>query len=203
MYVFGPDIRIANFSCVIIAISNVRLHKKEFRTVGAVRIGECQLLFVRQRVSQMYGWEHLKTIHRAVRTFNRTSQHLVCMFTSHPYLYVKCFIAVTSHDINGMNTPLKIESVIDILPPIKLLFLRIPELHRVIAVFQIRMILIPAFQQTGLAIRIAVGQIALDCPAFFVFPRTVSLLALFVLVEKVTLEIFKGIVFITQHKAAG
>ena len=102
-----------------------------------------------------------------------------------------------------MNTPLKIESVIDILPPIKFLFLRIPELHRVISVFQIRMILIPAFQQTGLAIRIAVGQIALDCPAFFVFPRTVSLLALFVLVEKVTLEIFKGIVFITQHKTAG
>ena len=98
---------------------------------------------------------------------------------------------------------LEIECVIDIVPVIKLFLYRVPEMHRVVAVFQIREILVTAFDPSRLAVRINIVQVTPYRPAMLIFPSTMSLFTLVILIKKVTLEIFKGIVFITQHKAAG
>lgn len=79
---------------------------------------------------------------------------------------------------------LEIECVIDIVPVIKLFLYRVPEMHRVVAVFQIREILVTAFDPSRLAVRINIVQVTLYRPAMLIFPSTMSLFTLVILIKR-------------------
>ena len=97
---------------------------------------------------------------------------------------------------------LEIECVIDIVPVIKLFLYRVPEMHRVVAVFQIRKILVTAFDPSRLAVRINIVQVTPYRPAMLIFPSTMSLFTFVILIKKVTLEIFHRITSVFQIETA-
>ena len=125
------------------------------------------------------------------------------MLPSYTSLEIERFIAVADNRIDRIDPVLEIESIVDIIPPIKLLLFRTPELHAVIAILQVREILVTRFNMAGLAIRIDIIHITTNSPAMFVLPGTVPLFALILFIKQVALEILHGIPPIFQIKTTG
>ena len=150
-------------------------------------------MIFRERISQMYRREKLKLIIFTVFTGNGTAKHTMRMLPSYTSLEIERFIAVADNRIDRIDPVLEIESIVDIIPPIKLLLFRTPELHAVIAILQVREILVTRFNMAGLAIRIDIIHITTNRPAMFVLPGTVPLFALILFIKQVALEILHGI----------
>jgi len=160
-------------------------------------------MIFRERISQMYRREKLKLIIFTVFTGNGTAKHTMRMLPSYTSLEIERFIAVADNRIDRIDPVLEIESIVDIIPPIKLLLFRTPELHAVIAILQVREILVTRFNMAGLAIRIDIIHITTNRPAMFVLPGTVPLFALILFIKQVALEILHGIPPIFQIKTTG
>ena len=120
------------------------------------------------------------------------------MLPSYTSLEIERFIAVADNRIDRIDPVLEIESIVDIIPPIKLLLFRTPELHAVIAIPPGKRNTGNPLQYGGLAIRIDIIHITTNRPAMFVLPGTVPLFALILFIKQVALEILHGIPHISD-----
>ena len=126
---------------------------------------------VREIVAQVHRREELKTVFRAVSALDRASQHRVRMLATHAGLRLEVVPALREDGVNRVDALLEIEGVIDIVSPIEDLFLRIPPFHLVIAVFQIRVILIAGLQLAALTERQGIVEVGPQgFPVFRRFP---------------------------------
>ena len=150
----------------------------------------------------MKGREKLELVVCTILARDRAPQDTMRMLPPYTRLKIERLIAVGNDCINRIDAMLEIECVIDIVPVIKLFLLRVPEMHRVVTVFQIREILVTAFEPSCLAIRVNIVQIAPYRPTMFIFPGTMSLFTLVILIKKVTLEILHRITSVFQIETA-
>ena len=87
--ILRSDIRITDLGRIKIAVGNIRLHEEKFRTGDTPRVGSKQLMFLRERITQVEGREELELIVGTVLARDRAPQDTMGMLATHTRLEIE------------------------------------------------------------------------------------------------------------------
>ena len=191
--ILRTNIRISDLGSIKIPVCDVGFHIIQLRTRSTTGIRKQQPMIVRECITQMNRREKLKAVLGPVGTRNRTPQNSMRMFTTYSGLRLQPFPGSRKNGINRIHSFLKIEGIINIIPPVETLRFRIPPFHFIIPIFQIRIILIAGFQLSDVLERQGIIQVRPQGFAVLSLISPVTLLPVSLQVIQVVEEIFQSI----------
>lgn len=129
----------------------------------------------RKRISQVHRRKPLETPFVAAGPGDRTAQAGVGIFAPDAGLDLQRAQVLGQNRVDRIDVLAEIRSIVNVVAPVKRFRLGIPELHFVLAVLQVRVILVTGLDLPGFAVRQHVVQVSAGRDAVLGFPGAVPL----------------------------